>query len=72
MNSSEFKKTVILSLDSDLGGLVKANLATAMEAIALQNLRIMHGKPFNVDLQPANEGFWSPDGKVWLPKAPGT
>ena len=72
MNSPQFKAAIFASLDVDLRDLVAKNLATGAEAILAQELRILRGRPFNVDLQPQVEGGWSADGKTWLPKAPGT
>lgn len=73
MNSPQFKVAACKSLDPDLVDLTCKNLCTAAEAIILQQLRIFRGRPFNVDLNaPDQTGHWSPDGKEWLPKAPGT
>jgi hypothetical protein len=69
MNSPQFKTVACLSIDPDLRDLVCKNLATAAEAIILQQLRLMLGKPKEVVETPV-EG-WSADGKTWLPKAPG-
>lgn len=71
MNSPQFKAVIFESLDPDLRDLVAKNLATGAEAILAQELRILRGKPFHVDLQPQGEGGWSADGKTWLPKQPG-
>jgi hypothetical protein len=44
MNSPQFKAIACLSIDPDLRDLVCKNLATAAEAIILQQLRIMLDK----------------------------
>jgi len=72
MNGPFFKEAAYSSLDADLKEMIRVNQAEAAEAVLLQMLRIMRGRPFNVELQPKSEGHWSADGKKWLPKAPGT
>jgi hypothetical protein len=64
-----FKKMVELSLDKDIGALFEQGRVNTMEAMQLQMLRLMRGRPHQVT-ETAVEG-WSADGVKWEPKQPG-
>ncbi len=70
-----FKKMVELSLDNDIGALFEQGRINTQEAMTLQMLRIMRGRPFHVELNGpgcTSNGGWSPDGQNWYPSEPGT
>lgn len=69
-----FKTMVLNALDNDIAITFGEGRITPHEAMQLQTLRIMRGRPFKIELNgPGNttEG-WSADGKNWLPSEPGT
>lgn len=69
----ELIKAGLFSLDNDLGTLVKDRKANFNDCVQLQLLRILRGKPFNVELNGPKttlEG-WSADGIKWIPNQPG-
>lgn len=70
----EFINSAVLSLDNDLKVLVSDRKANVNDAVQLQILRILRGKPFNVDVNlPAIvTSGWTPDGITWLPSETGT
>lgn len=60
------------SLDADIAECVTNTRAPITTGILLQMLRIMRGRPFNVELNPPKQtGGWSADGNTWLDKEPG-
>lgn len=66
-------KAGLYSLDNDLQALVTDRKAVFTDCVQLQLLRILRGKPFNVDLNGPKttlEG-WSADGIKWIPNQPG-
>lgn len=68
-----FKKMVELSLDTDIGSIYEQGRINTMEAMQLQMLRIMRGRPFHIELNPASKTStlgWT-DGKTWFPLEPG-
>lgn len=68
----DFKKMVEGSLDTDIGALFEQGRINTTEAMQLQILRIMRGRPFHVELngpKTSTEG-WT-DGKTWFPQEPG-
>lgn len=72
--SDEFRVSALLSLDNDLKTLVTDNKVGIMDAVSLQMLRLMRGRPVQIQLDPpatASQG-WSPDGVKWYPSEPGT
>lgn len=71
--SKEFEDNAIRSLDNDLKTLVTDGKANLDSAIALQQLRILRGRPFKLELNPPSHtaGNWSPDGIKWQSDEPG-
>lgn len=70
METPLFRETVIKSLDKDLADMVYRGMSSASDAMALQMLRLMRGRPHQV-VETTVQG-WSPDGKTWYPSEPGT
>lgn len=69
-----FKRMVELSLDNDILATFSEGRITPAEAMQLQILRIMRGRPFNIELNGPGDTSkgWSPDGVNWYPSQPGT
>lgn len=68
-----FKKMVEASLDTDIGALFEQGRINTIEALNLQMLRIMRGRPFKVELNgPGSTSEGWTDGKTWHPSEPGT
>jgi hypothetical protein len=65
----DFKKMVELSLDKDIGALFEQGRINTMEAMTLQQLRLLRGQPHQVT-KTTIEG-WSADGVKWESKQPG-
>jgi hypothetical protein len=66
----DFKKMVELSLDKDIGALFEQGRINMMEAMTLQMLRLMRGRPHQVTETVVEGG--SADGVKWFPSEPGT
>ena len=70
-----FGYLVEMSLDGDISALLKDSRINTSEAMQLQMLRIMRGRPFKIELnaepQTSVQG-WSPDGVTWYPSEPGS
>lgn len=68
-----FKDLIALSLDKDLADLLIGGRVNSNEVMQLQMLRILRGKPFNVELNGPKTSLegWSADGIKWVPTQPG-
>lgn len=72
METPEFTDSVKLSLDKDLAEMLYNRKVSAVDAMALQQLRLARGRAFVITSNGTAVQGWTPDGVKWFPSEPGT
>lgn len=69
---AEFVEAVKKSLDKDLADMLYNRRVSAVDAMALQQLRIARGRAFFMQNTATGVQGWTPDGVKFYPSEPGT